>query len=81
MLVVTRKIDESLIIAENIEITILDISKDRVKLGISAPRDVQIIRNELIAAQNANRESSEAVSKDVINALLSNMRNSNSQPK
>lgn len=81
MLVVTRKTDESLIIAENIEITILDISKDRVKLGISAPRDVQIIRNELIAAQNANRESSEAVSKDVISALLSKMRSDNTQSK
>lgn len=76
MLVVTRKTDESLIISDNIEITVLDISKDRVKLGISAPRDVQIIRNELIAAQNANRESSEAVSKDAISALLSNLKKS-----
>lgn len=74
MLVVTRKTDESLRISDNIEITVLEISKDRVKLGISAPKDIKIIRNELIDAQNANRESSEAVSKDTISALLTNLR-------
>ena len=41
MLVVTRKSDESLIISDNIEITVLEISKDRVKIGISAPKDVK----------------------------------------
>ena len=70
MLVVTRKPDESLIISDNIEITVLEISKDRVKIGISAPKDVKIIRSELRDAQNANRESSEAVSPDAIQALL-----------
>ena len=45
MLVVTRKADESLSIADNIEITVLEISKDRVKLGIAAPKDVKIIRS------------------------------------
>ena len=70
MLVVTRKTDESLIISDNIEITVLEITKERVKIGISAPKDVKIIRSELCDAQNANRESSEAVSPDAIQALL-----------
>ncbi len=48
MLVVTRKTEESVIIADNIEVTILEVSKDRVKIGISAPKDVKIIRNELL---------------------------------
>ena len=39
MLVVTRKTDESLTISDNIEITVLEIGKDRVKIGISAPKD------------------------------------------
>lgn len=69
MLVVTRRTDESLIISDNIEITILEVSKDRVKLGVSAPRDIKIIRNELLDAQNSNRESSE-VSKASLEALL-----------
>ena len=47
MLVVTRKTEESVIIADNIEITVLEVARDRVKLGISAPKDIKIIRNEL----------------------------------
>lgn len=70
MLVVTRKTDESLIIAENIEITVLEIAKDRVKIGVSAPKDVKIVRNELRDSQNINREASETVSRTTLEALL-----------
>ncbi len=70
MLVVTRKTDESLTISDNIEITVLEISKDRVKIGISAPKDVKIIRSELRDTQNINRESSQALSKTAMEALL-----------
>ena len=70
MLVVTRKTDESLIIADNIEIMVLEVTKDRVKLGVSAPRDIKIIRNELIDTQNVNKDSSKALGKDAIEALL-----------
>lgn len=70
MLVVTRKTDESLIIADNIEIMVLEVSKDRVKLGVSAPKDVKIIRNELIDTQNVNKDSSKALGKDALEALL-----------
>ena len=70
MLVVTRKTEESVIIADNIEITVLEVAKDRVKLGISAPKDIKIIRNELRHAQETNLDSSQAVSKDALDALL-----------
>ena len=70
MLVVTRKTDESLILADNIEIMVLEVSKDRVKLGVSAPRDIKIIRNELIDTQNVNKDSSKALGKDALEALL-----------
>jgi carbon storage regulator len=70
MLVVTRKTEESVIIADNIEITVLEVAKDRVKLGISAPKDVKIIRNELLHAQETNLDSSKAVPKGAIDALL-----------
>ena len=71
MLVVTRKAEESVIIADDIEVTVLEVSRDRVKLGISAPKDVKIIRNELKHAQEANVDSSKAVSKEALDALLS----------
>lgn len=70
MLVVTRKTEESIIIADNIEVTVLEVAKDRVKLGISAPKDIKIIRNELKHAQETNLESSKAVSKEALDALL-----------
>jgi len=72
MLVVTRKAEESVIIADNIEITVLEVAKDRVKLGISAPKDIKIIRNELKHAQETNLDSSQAVSRDALAALLKN---------
>lgn len=70
MLVVTRKTDESIIIAENIEVTVLEITRDRVKIGISAPKDVKIIRNELINAQKLNEEASKVPSANAISKLL-----------
>ena len=70
MLVVTRKTEESVIIADNIEVTVLEVSRDRVKLGISAPKDIKIIRNELRHAQETNLDSSQAVSMDALDALL-----------
>ena len=48
MLVITRKNDESLVIGDNIEITILEISNGKVKIGIKAPNDIKIIRKEII---------------------------------
>lgn len=70
MLVVTRKIEESVIIADNIEVTILEVSKDRVKIGISAPKDVKIIRNELLDTQNINEDSSGEISKETLESLF-----------
>lgn len=48
MLVITRKNDESLVIGDNIEITVLEISNGKVKIGINAPNDIKIIRKEII---------------------------------
>ena len=49
MLTLTRKKNEALIINGNIEVHILDIQKDKVKLGINAPREVKIYREEVYA--------------------------------
>lgn len=47
MLVLSRKIDESVIIADNIELVVVDIVGDRVKIGINAPKSVKILRSEI----------------------------------
>jgi carbon storage regulator len=73
MLVISRKIDESIVIEagnDKIEITVLETSKDRVKLGVAAPREVKIMRNELLLAKSSNVEASKAVSKNVLDELM-----------
>lgn len=50
MLILSRKKDESIIIGDNIEISIVDIKGDHVKLGINAPKDVKVYRQEVYEA-------------------------------
>ena len=58
MLALSRKKNEALIINNNIEITILEIKGEQVKLGISAPRDVPVYRKEVyVQIQEANKEA------------------------
>ena len=57
MLVVTRKTDESLIISDNIEITVLEIGKDKMKIGINTPKEVKVIRSELKDARQNNEQA------------------------
>lgn len=47
MLVLTRRIDESIVIDDNIVITVLAVEGDKVKIGINAPREIPIFRQEL----------------------------------
>jgi carbon storage regulator len=48
MLILTRKIDQSIIIQGNITVMVLGVERDRVKLGIAAPADVSVLREELV---------------------------------
>jgi carbon storage regulator len=48
MLVLSRKLGEKIIIGENITITVVDIDRGKIRLGIEAPRDVPIFRQELL---------------------------------
>jgi carbon storage regulator len=56
MLVLTRRIDESLTIGDSITVTVLAIEGDKVKLGIAAPREIPILRQEIfLAVQEQNK--------------------------
>lgn len=58
MLALTRRKDESIIINGNIEIQVLSVQGDKVKLGISAPKEVAVHRKEVyVQIQEANKEA------------------------
>ena len=67
MLALSRKKNEALISNNNIEITVLEIKGEQVKLGISAPKEVPVYRKEVyVQIQEANQE---AVSMEGLSAL------------
>jgi len=48
MLILTRKVDQAIVIQGNILVTVLRVERDRVKLGISAPTEITVLREELL---------------------------------
>lgn len=68
MLILQRKVGESIIIGDNVTITVQSISSDKVKIAIDAPKEVQIIREELKIAEESNREAA-AVSNATLDAF------------
>lgn len=69
MLILRRKTGESLILNENIKITVLESGTDGVRLAIDAPKQVQILREELVEATKANQEAVAAVDKEKLEKL------------
>ena len=73
MLALARKINQSIIIGNDIEITLLEIKGDQVKIGINAPKSVPIYRKEIyVQIQDENKKASEGeVDIEVLNKLFS----------
>ena len=71
MLALTRKKGEAIVVNNNVEITILEVKGDQVKIGISAPKDVPIYRKEVyIQIQEANKEAVNAEGMAALKNLL-----------
>lgn len=79
MLVISRKVGESLVIADNIKITVVSIGPDKVTVGIDAPKEIKVIREELIETIEANIASNEKVGqvefKDIADLIKKNIGN------
>lgn len=76
MLVLSRKKGESIIIQDQIEVTVLAVEGDTVRIGISAPKHIDIFRQEIYASiQEANRESATPLAANV-EAFMERLRNS-----
>lgn len=57
MLVLSRQKDESIVVGDDVEITIVDVRGDKVRLGITAPRSVSVHRKEIYEAIQREKEN------------------------
>lgn len=57
MLVLTRRLNERIFIGDNIVITLVDIDRGKVRIGIEAPSDLRVDREEIRKAREKNNES------------------------
>ena len=71
MLALARKINESIIINDNVEVTVLEVKGDQVKLGINAPKSVPIYRQEIYKQiQEANANAADIKDPKALSELL-----------
>ena len=69
MLVLTRKTNQSIMIGDDIEVTVLAVARDKIRLGITAPRDVPVFRKEVYVSIKNEEGDSEDASEAVADAL------------
>jgi len=73
MLVLTRKVDQGIMIGDNIRVIVVDVRGDQVKLGIEAPREVVVHREEVyreIQAENARAALKSAVDLRTLESVI-----------
>jgi carbon storage regulator len=66
MLVIRRRVGESFLIAANIEVQVLEVGPTQVKLGITAPKDIPILRKEVHLTGQQNQAASREISPQVL---------------
>ena len=71
MLALARKVNESIMFGNDIEITVLEIKGDQIKLGVKAPKSVPIYRKELyVQIQEENKQAGSAVDVEALRGLF-----------
>ncbi len=75
MLVLTRKANDAIVIGDNITVTVISVEGGVVKLGISAPKEISIIRSELLQeVENANKAASHHADDTVLEAFYTKFK-------
>jgi carbon storage regulator len=73
MLLIRRRAGESILIGEDIEIQIVDLTPSRVKIGITAPREVVVLRKEVRLSSEQNIAASVSLNPVAVERLLQNL--------
>lgn len=79
MLVLTRKVDQSIMIGDNVRIVVVDVRGDQVKLGIDAPRHIMVHRHEVyeeIQAENKRAALKKEIDVGTLEKVLREARSS-----
>lgn len=75
MLVLSRKLGESIVIGEDIHLTVLDYQNGEIKLGIAAPKEISIFRKEIYDEMKEHNKASTEVDPKSLGALIEQFKN------
>ena len=81
MLVIRRRAGESVLIGEGVEVEVLEIAGNQVKIGISAPRDILILRSEVRVTAEQNELAARSMPFASLASLLGKMKQSPQGPQ
>jgi carbon storage regulator len=70
VLVLTRKTNQSIMIGDDVEVTVLAVSRDKIRLGITAPRDVPVFRKEVYLSIKGEQAEADGASREDAKAAL-----------
>ena len=70
MLALSRKKGEALVINNDIEVTVLEVKGDQVKIGVEAPNDVKVFRQEVFSAIQSENKAANQISMEQLQKLL-----------
>ena len=74
MLVLTRKTNQSIMIGDEIEVSVLAVSRDKIRLGITAPKSVPVFRKEVYLSIKADQQSQNGEVKAAVEEALDGLR-------
>jgi carbon storage regulator len=73
VLVLTRKTNQSIMIGDAVEVSVLAVSRDKIRLGITAPRDVPVFRKEVYLSIQEEQMGAEADAKEQVEQALDDL--------
>jgi carbon storage regulator len=76
MLVLTRKTNQSIMIGDDVEVSVLAVSRDKIRLGITAPRDVPVFRKEVYLSIKGEQMSSDGGAHEEVEGALGALKES-----
>jgi carbon storage regulator len=70
MLVLTRKTNQSIMIGDDVEVTVLAVSRDKIRIGITAPKDVPVYRKEVYLSIKGENSGGEGDTREAVGDAL-----------